>query len=367
MASIHDWVRLAQDTLRSLETRQVTGLYELEWPEMKRRLTAEHEEAIAGQPGRIRRFIRTASAIMYGLTKRLAPQRRVLFVTAQLMLIWGILSSSHEDGVQIQMRISLFGAFLMITLLLGMELIDKIKYRDELELARELQAGLIPKVLPQPEGFSLAAFNHIANTVGGDIYDFIPLPDGRLAVLFGDASGHGMAAGLIMAVAHATFRTQLDVDASPAAMFTTLNRILCQTGGSRSFFAGVYLIGDREGRFEMAIAGHPQVLVVAGDGTITRSIGSGSYPLGVKRDYAWTVEHGRLDSGESLLFHSDGLVESRNAHGLEFGDERVATICGWTAGRTAPEILAAIVTHWKLFTEMTPADDDVSVAVIRRS
>ena len=105
---------------------------------------------------------------------------------------------------------------MIMVVLLAMELIDKIKFRDELELARDLQADLIPKSPPQTNEYEIAAFNRIANTVGGDIYDFVPLPDGRLAVLFGDASGHGMAAGLVMAVAHAAWRTQLDVDPSPA-------------------------------------------------------------------------------------------------------------------------------------------------------
>ena len=123
-----------------------------------------------------------------------------------------------------------------------MELIDKIKFRDELELARDLQADLIPKSPPQTDEYEIAAFNRIANTVGGDIYDFVPLPDGRLAVLFGDASGHGMAAGLVMAVAHAAFRTQLDIDPSPRAIISSLNRILCRTGGSRSFFSCCYVL-----------------------------------------------------------------------------------------------------------------------------
>src|SRR6266536_31655 len=110
------------------------------------------------------------------------------------------------------------------------------------ELARDLQAHLLPASPPQTEEYAIAAFNRIANTVGGDIYDFVPLPDGRLAVLFGDASGHGMAAGLVMAVAHAAFRTQLDIDPCPAAIVNALNRILCRTGGPRSFFACCYVL-----------------------------------------------------------------------------------------------------------------------------
>src|SRR4029450_5861664 len=94
----------------------------------------------------------------------------------------------------------------------------------------------------------------------------VPLPDGRLAVFFGDASGHGMAAGLVMAVAHAAFRTQLDVDPSPPAVLATLNRILCRTGGPRAFFSCVYLLLSDDGSFAGSGAGHPEPLVVGGDG-----------------------------------------------------------------------------------------------------
>src|SRR5205823_10825115 len=174
----------------------------------------------------------------------------------------------------------------LLTLLLSMELVDKIKFRDELELARDLQAGLIPQNPAQTADFEIAAFNRIANTVGGDIYDFVPLPDGRLAVLFGDASGHGMAAGLVMAVAHAAWRTQLDVDPSPAPIVSSLNRILCRTGGPRSFFSCCYFLLERDGTFIAIVAGHPQILKIAGSKVIDR-IGTGSYPLGVKPAMNW--------------------------------------------------------------------------------
>ena len=132
--------------------------------------------------------------------------------------------------------------------------------------------------------------------VGGDIYDFVPLPDGRLAVLFGDASGHGMAAGLVMAVAHAAFRTQLDVDPSPAAMFATLNRILCRTGSPRAFFGCVYLMSRADGTFTArdrrppAAARDPRRRQRPASASARARIRSGSRPT------TWPVEQGRLDA-----------------------------------------------------------------------
>src|SRR4029079_7973135 len=196
---------------------------------------------------RPKRFLKTANAVLFGLSKRLAPARRVLFGAVLLFILLAIqgpfVARRTKDIAHGVRRTSeyrfyfdnglLLASITLLTLLLAMELVDKINFRDELELARDLQSSLIPKVLPSPPGYEIGAYNRIANTVGGDIYNFVALPDGRLAVLFGDASGHGMAAGLMMAVAHAAFRTQLDVDPSPASIVGSLNRILCRAGGKR--------------------------------------------------------------------------------------------------------------------------------------
>jgi hypothetical protein len=133
----------------------------------------------------------------------------------------------------------------------------------------------VTQTLPEHPSFDLAAYNQIANMVGGDLYEFVPLPDGRLALLFGDASGHGMTAGLVMAVAHAGFRTQLGIDASPSAMVEALNRILSATGSTRSFFSCAYVLFESDGRFAITVSGHPPVLQIDGAGTIVRRFGTG--------------------------------------------------------------------------------------------
>ncbi len=367
MAHFRDWVELGRNTIDSLKTSDVTNLYQHEWPATRKVLIADHFESIEHEPGRIRRFVRMSSAILFGLAKRLAPHRRVLFVMSWLAFFVCLASIFG------QMRhppfwtfVEVVSAFLMLTLLLSMELIDKIKFRDELELARDLQAGLIPQNPPQTEQFEIASHYEIANTVGGDIYDFVPLPDGRIAIFFGDASGHGMAAGLVMAVAHAAFRTQLDVDASPAAVIASLNRILCRTGGPRSFFACCYLLLSPSGEFSATTAGHPPVLRISAEGKVTERIGSGSYPLGIKNGLVWREHRGTLLTGERLLFHSDGLTEARNGNGREFGDAFVEAIVGWSPRASAATLVQSFTDELRLFTGGQPPEDDVSIAVILR-
>ena len=196
----------------------------------------------------------------------------------------------------------------------------------------------------------------------------MPLPDGRLAVLFGDASGHGMAAGLVMAVAHAAFRTQLDVDPSPPAMFATLNRILCRTGSPRAFFACVYLLLlARRLVHRIASRAIRSRSSPRADGSVRERIGKGAYPLGIRPQLSWTVETGRIEPGEMLLLHSDGLSEARNAAGEEFGDARIEALdpARSVPASPGPRRLGRRELRAPSAARVLP-DDDVSIAVIRR-
>jgi sigma-B regulation protein RsbU (phosphoserine phosphatase) len=174
-----------------------------------------------------------------------------------------------------------------------------------------------------------------------------------------------MAAGLVMAVAHAAWRTQLDVDPSPAPIVSSLNRILCRTGGPRSFFSCCYVLFERDGSFIATVAGHPQIVKIAA-GKVVDRIGTGSYPLGVKAGMTWQELRGSLAPGERLLFHSDGLTEARNANEKEFGDSFVDAIVGWNNAPSAATLVETLVGEWNLFTGGRPPEDDVSIAVIAR-
>lgn len=365
MARLKDWIALADSTIRSLDGKQVSGLYSLEWPEAKRSLIAEYEYEIAHERRPLARHMRLASALLYGLVKRLTPARRLILAVSAVLLIGGIIRISAEGLTAINLA-ALLVSFLLGMILLGLELIDKLKYRDELELARDLQAGLIPEFLPDHYGFELAATNRIANMVGGDIYDFVRLSDDRIAVLFGDASGHGMAAGLVMAVAHASFRTQLDIDPEPEAIILSMNRILLRVGGPRSFFAGMYILIEPDGRFRAVVAGHPPILRIDSRGRVTERVGEGSYPLGIRHDRRWRVLESTIGEEETLLLHSDGLPEARSEGGADYGFDRVVQVVEWMGAARPQELVSRLLDDWKTFIGAAPPQDDLSIAAIRR-
>ena len=361
-----DWKELGRETFRSVTRADVIGLWREQWRSARSHLVSQHREEIELEPKRWKRLVRSVNAIVFGLTRRLQPARRLVFALALLLFLLQFdvrVSRQHWD-----VRVGGGGlvAFLLLAALLALELVDKIRFRDELELARELQASLLPKALPELPAFELAAWNRIANMVGGDVYDFVPLPDGQLAILFGDASGHGMAAGLVMAVAHAGFRTQLETDPSPEAMIKVLNRLLCRTGGRRSFFSCVYLLASPDGSLRMTVSGHPQVLKVNERGHLLERIGRGSYPLGVRAEMIWPTEALTLQPGELLLLYSDGLTEARNAAEQEFGEERLESTLRLFAGVPAATLVGELAAAVTRFCGRVAPEDDVSIAVLRR-
>lgn len=370
MPSRHDWARLAKETFHAVDRQDVADLYHVEWRSAATTLIGDEAEAIAARRNGLRRFLGKANAVLFGLVGRLAPARRILFVAALLFSTFGTVVVRNHEDVAIVVDIHWFAVAILV-LLLGMELVDKIQFRSELEMARDLQADLLPRVLPPLPGFDVGAHNRIANTVGGDLYDVEALPGGGSAVLFGDASGHGMTAGLVMAVTHAAFRAQLPVDAAPQAVMETVNRILCRSGacrtaGPRQFFAGVALSLAPDGTYRAVVAGHPPVLRISAAGDVVGKIGSGSYPAGVRETTRWAEETGALAPGETLLFYSDGLYENRDAAGREFGEARVLQIVKRKAGASAESLVAGLASELSLFLGRRPPEDDVSILAIRR-
>jgi sigma-B regulation protein RsbU (phosphoserine phosphatase) len=361
-----DWKKLASETSRSFDPDEVLGMWSVDWRKAREAFFEDHRAEIEAEPRRFRRGLLKANAVVYGLTRRLAPPRRLVFALALVLVVLALLENAFGDRQSGFAFLGLLVAVVAVMFLLAMELVDKLHFKDELVMARALQAQLVPRPLPEIGFFELAGESRVANTVGGDLFAFEPLPGGRVAVLFGDASGHGMAAGLVMAVTHAAFRTQLGVDVSPAAMAASLNRVLCETGSSRSFFAGICGLLEDDGTFTAIVAGHPAVLRLDGEGRVAERIGIGSYPLGIKKTTEWTPLSTSLAPGETLLFHSDGLPEARGESGGDYGDARIEAVASGKSGARPGELVAALTADLDRFLGRVPIDDDVSIAAIRR-
>lgn len=317
-------------------------------------------------------FLYRAKIVFLGLSYKLSPPRRLLFAVslfALLLALFGDASFSWENGTRsFALDASPFWTLVSVgslVFLLALELVDRVRVRDELEVARELQEDLLPQTLPTVPGYTFAHSYRTANEVGGDYHDVAILPDGRVALTIGDASGHGMAAGLVMAIANATLRTAMDLDPAPERVLALLNRSLCRTGTKRTFMSVFYaVLTPGTGELEYVCAGHPFPLIRRADGTL-EELGCGGFPLGLREPLPVEPRTVTLQAGDLLLLYTDGLAEAVDATGKEaFGYERIqaALELGGSPQSLHDEMLRAFDRH----VGGEPLRDDLTLLVIAR-
>jgi len=334
-------------------------------------LTREHSR-LPEPKGRLRRSLFRARLAFLGLSYKLTPARRMLFAAALVIFVAGLMQSPKVLVVNGVLRLTLdFSPFWFVVslgalvYLLALELVDRIRVRDELEVARELQAELLPQRIPPVAGYTFAHSYRTANEVGGDYYDVTPLPDGRVALMVADASGHGMAAGLVMAIANATLQTALDLDPAPEKVLALLNRTLCRTGTRRTFMSVFYaVLTPATGSLEYVCAGHPFPFLRRADGTL-EELGSGGLPLGLRESLSFTRRVDAVRPGDLLVLYTDGLAEAVDARGQAFGYDGIRRVIapGGSPGLVHDCVLAAFDRH----VGEEALLDDLTLLVISRS
>jgi hypothetical protein len=361
--------RFFRDYTKGLDSRDLRRLFDKDASRAYAVLTREHE----GGPepkGAGKLFYRVKLAFL-GLSYKLTPARRMLFAGSLLAFLVGLVNDPLTAGTGANRVVLDFSPFwfsvslALMAYLLALELVDRIRVRDELEVARELQEDLLPHDVPAIPGYDFAHSYRTANEVGGDYYDLTPVPDGRVALLVGDASGHGMAAGLVMAIANATLKTALDLDPTPERVIRLLNRTLCRTGTKRTFMTVFYaLLDPGTGEMEYVCAGHPFPLLRRADGTV-EELGCGGLPLGMREPLDICAQRVVLEPGDLLLLYTDGLAEALDTNGKEaFGYPRITALTrdGGSPRTVHERILRAFDKH----VGDEPLKDDLTLLVAAR-
>jgi hypothetical protein len=361
-----------QEYTQGLESRDFKRLFDRDAAQAYAVLTREHSQEPEPEK-RLRRFFFRARIAFLGISYKLSPPRRLLFGLSMLAFCLGFFGNSgiiysskklhlHVEFSPFWFTVSVGG----LLFLLALELVDRVRVRDELEIARELQRDLLPRDLPAVPGYLFAHSYRTANEVGGDFYGVIPLPDGRLALMVADASGHGMASGLVMAIANATWRTALDLDPSPERAIALLNRTLCRTGTTRTFMSAFYgLLDPGTGEMEFVCAGHPFPLLRRAGGR-TEELGNGGFPLGLRDPLPIASHKVTIEPGDLLLLYTDGLPEALDAQGsTAFGYEKVQAAL--QLGGTPQQVHDAIRRSFDLHVGDDPLRDDLTLLVIARA
>jgi phosphoserine phosphatase RsbU/P len=326
---LHSFIR---DFTAGMNSRDLQRLFQRDAANAYAVLTRDHAQEPEPKRG-LRRLIHRTRLAFLGLSYKLTPARRLVFVLSLLFLLLGFTRDFEvafsKEKIQILVDFSPIWftlSFLALTYLLALELVDRVRVRDELEVARELQTALLPQEMAVVPGWSFAHSYRTANEVGGDYYDLMPLPDGRVALIVGDASGHGMAAGLVMAIANATLKTALDLDPAPERVAALINRAIYRIGTKRTFMSIFYAVLDpATGKLDFVCAGHPFPFVRRQDGRI-EELGRGGLPLGMREDLTLETGTAELAPGDLLVFYTDGLAEAVDPLGHAFGYDRIAEL-----------------------------------------
>ncbi len=245
--------------------------------------------------------------------------------------------------------------------------LEASQLHKELEIARNIQKALLPNKLPKLKGYDIAAVNITSHEIGGDLYDFIPLPDHQVGVAIGDISGKGVPGALLMAAINSTFRSVTRQAESTHEIVRLLNEELyeyVEPGKFASFFFGI--IDSESDVFRSTNAGHnPPVIVRKNGDWVTLKIGG---PLiGVLPDYDYGSENTGLRLGDILFFYTDGVSEALNASEEEFGFERIIECLSKNRHFAAKDILQKMMEGIKKFSDKTRQDDDITIVVVKKT
>ena len=244
------------------------------------------------------------------------------------------------------------------------EATERERIAQELRVATLIQQNFLPQQLPEPDGWQIAAHYEPAREVGGDFYDFVALPDGRLGVFTGDVTDKGVPAALVMAATRAVLRSTAQRIDKPGEVLARVNEEVQPDIPPRMFVTCLYGVLDLDtGRFVFANAGHNLPCVGRRDGAVeARATGM---PLGMLPDQSYDEAEITLDHGETLLLYSDALPEAHNSDGEMYGFPRLLGQVG--KGPRGTELIGHLLSDLRHFAgEDREQEDDITLVVLHR-
>ncbi|MGE5243708.1 MAG: PP2C family protein-serine/threonine phosphatase [Betaproteobacteria bacterium] len=335
---------------------------------------------------RHRRVARHIRLVFLAFAMKLSPARRVVYGAALLFAVIGLahlfrgigfvtVGMPFGFGARVDLPALVFregtGALLLslglMNLLVLLELADRLSLKNDLEIAREIQQAMLPNGLFRAPGVETAGISRPANTVGGDFYDILPLPDGRLVVAVGDVAGKGSPAALLMALLLAILRTLVDEGLEPGELVTRLNAQVSRHAPASRFitlFYGIYTPGA--GELVYVNAGHMPPMIVRRSGSCER-LAEGGIALGMFERSTYTAGSASLAPGELLAVYSDGVTEAENRAGEPFDEQGLERAL--TARRDMPvsDLASFVLSTVERHTADVRMADDLTVLLLRRT
>jgi serine phosphatase RsbU (regulator of sigma subunit) len=242
--------------------------------------------------------------------------------------------------------------------------------RDELlkevELAAEVQRLFLPRSDPETAGFEIAGAMHPARVVGGDYYDYLARPDGRIRLVIADVSGKGVAAALLMSATAAAVQLETNEPRTLCEVASHLNKELYALQDNGRFVT--MLLGEldpRTGQLKYINCGHNPALLVRRDGGEAVWLRASWTPVGISPEMDCSLDEIRLAPGDIMVWYTDGLTEASDWEAKEFGTKRLLESVRLHSGESAGEICNQLWHDVAVFTQRDSLDDDLTLIVIK--
>ena len=258
-----------------------------------------------------------------------------------------------------------------LTTAIGREMAQRERLNRELEIAREVQEHLFPQRLPPVPGLDYCGRCRPAREVGGDYYDFLELPEGRLGIAIGDVSGKGVGAALMMASLEASLRGQASLGHDLAELMKRVNSLVYQASSANRYATLFYAEYDpRSRQLSYVNAGHnpPVILRKSADKSAAACqvfrLETGGPVIGLLRE-CYQQESFALERGDLVVLFTDGISESMNARDEEWGEDRLVEFAKTCHGLPACEAMTRILAAAEAFAAGASQHDDMTLVVLR--
>jgi len=245
------------------------------------------------------------------------------------------------------------------------EALEKVRMEQDMRIAAEIQQGLLPERQRLGPFFEAVGAMIPCQAIGGDFFDYLDLPDGRIGFVLCDVSGKGAPAALMTAMIQGVFRGHAEDAQGPAAAMTRVNRVLANRAVKSRYATCFYGMLAPDGRFVFSNAGHNPPILVTRDGA-SRRLDKGGMPLGLFGPAVYEEEELALAAGDTLLLFSDGMSEAANPAEEEFGDDRlIGSLCA-ERHLESDALLDSIFAQVKAFAGTQAQGDDMTALIVRR-
>ncbi|MET0646671.1 MAG: SpoIIE family protein phosphatase [Pyrinomonadaceae bacterium] len=275
-------------------------------------------------------------------------------------------SRFSEDHLKVLTTLGSVAAIRVENTRLLEEHLEQERFERELQLAREIQQRFQPSAPPIVPGYELQGISFPSYQIGGDYYDFIRCADNRLVVALGDVSGKGTSAALLMSSLHAAVHAQVASCRPLTETVGAVNRYLADNTPGNRFVTLFYAeLDPLTGSLSFINAGHNPP-IIAHEGGALEQLAAGGLPLGIVPDFDYREGRTQLRPGDVLVAYSDGVTESQNPAGEEFGTVRLQEVVARNLSRSAAGIRDKIEAALSTFAQGTPAGDDITLLIVKR-